>query len=151
MTPTSPDTLYALIREIRTGFNRLKTLSDTMNGGDGVTAAMRAVLEYLVACGPATVPRIARDKSVTRQHVQQLADALVAAKLAVFTENPEHKRSKLVAVTELGHTTFAAMQAREARFLADLATGLDAEAVTTARETLARLNEALTRLDSSGV
>ena len=36
--------------------------------------AQRAVLEYLLINGPATVPAIARARRVTRQHMQALVN-----------------------------------------------------------------------------
>ena len=67
-----------------------------------------------VAGGAMTVPQIAKLKGVTRQHIQLLADALVAAGLAAVKENPAHRRSSLIALTEKGKRVFAKMRAREA-------------------------------------
>lgn len=147
MTQATPDTLYELIRELRTGFNRLRDFSDRMNADTGITAAARAVLEHLVAQGPATVPRIARAKSVSRQHVQLLADALTQAGLATYQDNPGHKRSRLLVPTEAGRRLFQDIRTREARALSDLASGMsDAEAAGTL-QTLRALNAALARID----
>jgi DNA-binding MarR family transcriptional regulator len=115
------DETYALIVEIRGAFADLRALSDRMNAHRGITAARRAILEHLADHGPATVPDIAAAKQVTRQHVQTIADDLVAQGLATFRDNPAHRRSHLVALTAAGSDTFAAIRGTETRLLARLA------------------------------
>lgn len=60
------------------------------------------VLHTLVLHGPKTVPQIARMRPVARQHIQTLANELAADGLVAFHDNPNHKRSKLVVITEAG-------------------------------------------------
>lgn len=143
MTQNQSETLYDLIREIRLAFNRLRTVSDAMNEKQGVTAAMRAVLEHLDQDGPATVPQIARVKSVSRQNIQLLADALAKAGLARFAENPGHKRSRLLEITADGRAAFADIRSRESHALHEIGKSLDPAAVAGAAATLHALNDAL--------
>ncbi len=49
-----------------------------------------------------SVPQIARRLGVTRQHVQRIADALVAESLACYVVNPDHKTSSRLALTAKG-------------------------------------------------
>lgn len=140
------DPVYDLIVEIRGAFNELKAFADDASADLGVTAAMRAVLEHLARFGPSTVPDIAREKSVSRQHIQKLADALVEAGLARFEPNPAHRRSALLVPTETGTATFATIRRREGRALARLGEGLDAGRCTEAVETVAALRKALAEL-----
>lgn len=123
---THNDPLYRLIVEIRGAFNDLKALSDAMIADLGVTAAMRAVIEHLTGHGPQTVPQIADAKSVSRQHIQLIADALQDKGLVVYHDNPAHKRSRLVDLTADGRAVFEAIRSREAALLAELSeTGQD--------------------------
>jgi DNA-binding MarR family transcriptional regulator len=140
------DPIYRLIVEIRGAFNELKAFADDANADLGVTAAMRAVLEHLARAGPSTVPDIARTKSVSRQHIQKLADALVAAGLARFEPNPAHKRSALLIPTAAGEKTFATIRRREAGALARLGEGLDVGRCAKAADTVAALRKALAAL-----
>jgi DNA-binding MarR family transcriptional regulator len=133
--------LYRLIVEIRTAFQALKMLADQMHADLGVTAAERAVMEYLAGNGPTTVPDIARSKLVTRQHVQLLADALAAKGLAEAVVNPAHQKSKLIALTDKGGECFAAMRRREAMALSDLAEGLAPADLRAAAATVRTLRE----------
>jgi DNA-binding MarR family transcriptional regulator len=133
--------LYRLIVEIRVAFQALKMRADQMHADLGVTAAERAVMEYLAGNGPTTVPDIARAKLVTRQHVQMLADALAAKGLAEPVVNPTHRKSNLIALTEKGSQCFAAMHRREAVALSDLAEGLAPADLLAAARTVRSLRE----------
>jgi DNA-binding MarR family transcriptional regulator len=136
---TKAEKMAALTAAVRAVFNRLKALGDDLHGDLEVTAAMRAVMETLAAEGAMTVPQIARLKGVTRQHIQLLADALVGAGFAVIKENPAHRRSALIALTDKGRRTFAKMRAREVPIVAELADEFDAQELDRAAAVLARL------------
>lgn len=141
--PDQYEELDALIREIRTAFNRLKATAEALHADLGVTASMRAVLEALVRDAPRTVPDIAREKSVSRQHVQTVVNALIEAGLVSSRDNPGHKRSPLYQPTAQGKRLFAEIRAREAAPLARLAACLPEAELRDARRLLARLNEGL--------
>lgn len=136
---TKVEKMVALTGAVRAAFNRLKALSDQLHGDLEITTAMRAVMETLADDGPRTVPQIARTKGVTRQHIQLLADALVAAGHAVVKENPAHRRSSLIALTDKGRRAFSKMQAREAPVIADIAGAFDAQELERAAAVLTRL------------
>lgn len=133
--------LYRLIVEIRGAFNDLKALSDSMNADIEVTAAMRAVLEQLERAGAQTVPQIASARNVSRQHIQLLADALAERGLVQFQDNPDHKRSKLMAMTPAGFEIFDTIRKREADTLRRLSGHFDDAELETAASLIARLRE----------
>lgn len=135
--------IYRLIVEIRRAFHTLANAGDALHADLGVTSAMRAQMEYLSDHGPATVPDIARAKSVSRQHIQQLVNGLEASGLVRFSANPRHRRSPLVALTEKGVAAFAEIRQREAAVLGDLARRLDGAASGAAADTIARLRAVL--------
>lgn len=137
------DDLYALIVEIRRSFNALKTYSDRSNDDIGVTAAMRAVMEYLAQQGPTSVADIARGKDVSRQHIQQLADQLAKTGLIGWQPNPRHKRSPLAGLTGEGERRFSEIKQREARILDELATALPDTDFEQARHSLAALRQSI--------
>jgi DNA-binding MarR family transcriptional regulator len=85
-----------------------------------VTLAMRAVLEYLERHGAATVPRIAHNRRVTRQHIQVIVNGLSQQRLVRLRENPAHKRSALAELTPHGREAIAAIRAHETQFLSGL-------------------------------
>ncbi len=139
--------LYRLIVEIRGAFNDLKALSDSMNADIEVTAAMRAVLEQLERAGAQTVPQIASARNVSRQHIQLLADALAEKGLAQFQDNPDHKRSKLMAMTPAGFEMFDTIREREADTLRRLSGHFKDAELETAVSLIARLREEIAQED----
>lgn len=131
--------MVALTQAVRGVFNRLKALGDELHGDLDVTTAMRAVMETLSDAGPMTVPQIAKLKGVTRQHIQLLADALVEGGFASVKENPAHRRSSLITLTEKGRRAFAKMRAREAPLIEELSGEFEAQELERATAVLTRL------------
>ena len=116
-----PQRLDAVIRAVRACFQRLGAAANEMHKDLGVTASMRAVMESLAEGGAQTVPGIARAKSVSRQHIQVIVDALAAAGHVGLRDNPAHKRSPLVELTESGASVYGSVRIREAAALRELA------------------------------
>lgn len=131
--------MVALTQAVRGVFNRLKALGDELHGDLDVTTAMRAVMETLSDAGPMTVPQIAKLKGVTRQHIQLLADALVEGGFTSVKENPAHRRSSLIALTDKGRRAFAKMRAREAPLIDELSSEFEAQELERAAAVLTRL------------
>lgn len=138
--------IYELILEIRAAFRALRAFSDQMNEPRGITAARRAVMEYLSDHGAATVPQIAEAKSVSRQHIQTVADELVASGLAEWADNPAHRRSRLLALSLQGTKVFDDIRRDEAAYLQTLSQAMDAGSIATGRQALQELREGLARL-----
>ena len=149
MTPKA-QTLYQLIRQIRSGFNLLRVLGDDLHRDLQVTAAMRAVMETLADDGEQTVPQIARAKSVSRQHIQVNVDALLRKALVVLRDNPSHLRSPFVALTQQGQSTFTTMRRREADLLERLAKGFNVDQLEQATRTLGTLNQFIIKHKEKG-
>ena len=57
-----------------------------------------------------TVPGIARVLGQSRQAVQRITDVMVADGILVYTDNPKHKRSALVTLSEKGQNTYALLR-----------------------------------------
>jgi len=138
MTPNAQN-LYSLIREIRGAFHDLKAVSDRMNTDVDITAPLRAILEHITDHGPMTVPQISAAKNVTRQHIQTGVDDLVERGFVMLLENPNHKRSRRVALTEPGKAAFSTIRDREALLLTQLAERFDPIQLKNATDTVAKL------------
>lgn len=135
--------MIALAGAVRAVFNRLKAMGDELHGDLEITTAMRAVMETLSAAGPMTVPQIAREKGVTRQHIQLLTDALLEAGHAIAKENPAHRRSPLIALTDKGKRVFEKMSAREVPIIEEIAGEFDLKELERATQLLNRLSARL--------
>ncbi|MEH6345790.1 MAG: MarR family winged helix-turn-helix transcriptional regulator [Bermanella sp.] len=71
--------------------------------------AFWGVLRLINQHGSMTVPQIAQHRKVSRQRIQVMIDEYVNEGYLILTENPSHKRSKLVALTKLGQREFTSL------------------------------------------
>jgi DNA-binding MarR family transcriptional regulator len=70
---------------------------------------------------PHTVAGIARDMGLARQSVQRTADLLATEGLVEYTDNPAHRRSKLVRLTPFGLEILALISGRQIAWTNELA------------------------------
>jgi len=126
----------SLADEVRLHYHALVRLAGALHGALKVTAPMRAVLEFLQARGPTPVPRIARSRGVSRQHIQTIVNELLDEGLVELRDNPAHRRSCLVALTVGGEATIAGIRDTERALLGETFAGLDSAALRSATETL---------------
>jgi DNA-binding MarR family transcriptional regulator len=119
---------------------------DRLAAHEGLTSARWQVLGALaLAQRPLTVPAIARRMGLSRQAVQGSVNRLQQDGLVEAAANPDHQRSPLIGLTELGRSRYEALQRRQAGWINELAAGLKrSELATTARI----LQELSRRLDT---
>jgi DNA-binding MarR family transcriptional regulator len=105
-------------------YHRLKIAAEQLHGGGELAAGKRGILKSLEA-GPQTVPQMARARPVSRQHIQSLVDPLAAAGYVELVDNPHHRRSGLVHLTEKGRNLVRQMNRKEKQIFARLSRRLD--------------------------
>ena len=93
---------------------------------------------------PATVAQVARSLHLARQGVQRLADVLVRDGLAVYQDNPAHRRAKLVRLTPQGRSTLRAIQAAQAAWADALGAELGEADLHQASVLLGQIQQAVT-------
>jgi DNA-binding MarR family transcriptional regulator len=108
--------LEELLNEVRLLYQSMMQIGEGIHADSRISMGMRAVLEYLSREGDATVPQMARARRVTRQRMQTLVNALLDLDLVSRRDNPESRRSHLIAVTEKGRETIDDMRRREGEF-----------------------------------
>jgi DNA-binding MarR family transcriptional regulator len=101
------------------------------------------VLQLLLQAGPQTVPRIGRARSTSRQNTQVLVNRMVAERWVELIENPAHKRSALVQLTEEGRRLAQSVTEREAGLHRMVIPQVDADDLEKTTALLARLREVL--------
>jgi len=132
-----------LFNESRLLFHTLKQWAETLHQGLEVSVAMRGVLELILLEGPASVPDIARARGVSRQHIQQQVDVLQARDFVRREDNPAHRRSPLIALTDTGRALVQGMRADELDALSRLQVGVSDAAVQEATHVLCAWRGAL--------
>jgi DNA-binding MarR family transcriptional regulator len=136
---------YKVTWLIRRLFRAMAEHADAYLRDAGLTAADRAVLEFLYPDARLTVPEIARRYQVSRQHVQVTVNNLLEQGLLQTLDNPRHKRSPLLALTSSGREMFATVRRREANILDRLFADIEIADIATTRRTLTTLLSKLNR------
>jgi DNA-binding MarR family transcriptional regulator len=103
--------LHDLFREVFELQASLSAIMDKVHERAGLSTSQHKIIRALSNLGPATVPDLAAALGVTRQFVQTVCNNLKASGFLEFKENPRHKRSRLLALTDAGRIAF--QQARQ--------------------------------------
>jgi DNA-binding MarR family transcriptional regulator len=90
-----------------------------------------------------TVSQIARNMGLQRQTVQPQVDALVKDGLVEFTDNPHHRRAKLIRMTTPGRRAYRETLRRQVGWSNDIARGISAKTLTQTDQTMQTLLERL--------
>lgn len=126
------DNLYRLIWMSRPLMQAAEAAVEQGLDGSGLTVRTRAVLEILLAHDAATVPDIAQKLEIKRQYVQVMVNETLAENLTCKRDNPRHKRSTIIALTDKGRALIEGVVQREKTLVASLAAELDARDIKTA-------------------
>ncbi len=135
--------IYPLIWKLRRVFQQLRVVSDAMLEDVGINASQRALLEALDGDAAFSVPQIAKQLSVSRQHIQTLVNEMLAKDLVETADNPAHKRSPLVRSTAAGKKLFSSIKEGEQELLDKLTPSFSNADLATSLETLETLEELL--------
>lgn len=109
-----------LIREVRSLFHLFAAVADELHADLGIPVSQRAVMESLSQQGEKTVPQLADMRSVSRQHIQVIVNQLLDKGLVELIDNPTHRRSSLVRLTDHGADAFRQIRQREKEVLTAL-------------------------------
>jgi DNA-binding MarR family transcriptional regulator len=139
MTAARNDQAYEVTWLVRRLFRAMGARANLYLADSDLTANDRAVMEFLYASDPLSVPDIARRYDVSRQHIQITVNALLERGLLRSIENPNHKRSRLLRLSSLGRDTFEEIRRNEAALISDALETISDEALATTRATLASL------------
>ena len=129
---------------IRRLFRAMAEKADAYLGDSDLTAADRAVLEFLYPETLLSVPDIARRYQVSRQHVQVTVNRLLELGLVRARNNPRHKRSSLFSLSELGRDAFAEIRGNENLLLDELFAEVEIADLATTKRTLETLLSRIT-------
>ncbi len=132
--PLPPDALAARLAEVYLVvgplYRKVARVVERDEPTMGMSTGVRAVLEQLRREGDVTVPTIAAEQDLSRQFVQRMVNDARAAGFVELRDNPRHRRSSLVHLTEQGSTAIEAVVAHEHRLLGRVAgdlTGADVD------------------------
>ena len=149
MTDPAP-ALERLISQVRRAFRELAAAAEGAWADLGLNAGDRAHLEHLAAAaGPRTLSALAREATVSRQHIQQGLRRLDPA-LLVMGEDPADRRAVTVTLSPAGWALWQRVRERDAQVLGRLAMGLDSEQLVAAAGVLEEVRARTRDLSAAG-
>ena len=113
LTDTSHKLVKVLDEAVALNF-RLQRVAEELHRQGPASSARRGILRTLSDDGPQSVPQMARNRGVTRQHVQTLVNSLMEEGLVEIASNPAHQKSGLVQLTDAGRQAVRDNTRREA-------------------------------------
>ena len=128
-----------LIEAITLAYQQLSQISDDLHLARGITTGMRSVLLMLDQGGDQTVPALANQRCVSRQFLHRLTCTLQEGGWVAFRDNPRHRRSPLVTLTEQGHQEIADIRRLEAPLLESFVQSQDDDAIALAAKVVVDL------------
>lgn len=140
--------LVQAILAVRRLFHVLVGTAGRAHAALGITASQCGVLEILNERGPRTVPQVAREQGVSRQHIQVVVNGLLEGGLVECLDNPDHLRSPILRLNAAGARTVEANRRREARLLADLAKRIPGADLEVTLKTLNAMESGLNRQET---
>lgn len=105
----------AILEEVFQFRARLLEGAEPVAAPAGLTSARWQVLS-VVETAPATVAQAARELGLTRQTVQEMADAMARDGLIAFVDNPHHKRARLMKPTAAATAALKRLRPAQSQF-----------------------------------
>ncbi len=110
---TRGDAFTELLLEVFRVNGLLLAAGDCLAQPAGLTSARWQVLG-IVEHGPVPVANVARSMGLSRQTVQRTANGLEKEGFITFSDNPHHRRAKLMSVTGKGERALEYVRERQA-------------------------------------
>ena len=138
------DQITELILETFRLNGRLLAAGDRLTDDLGLTSARWQVMGAVdLAAEPQSVAQIARSMGLSRQAVQRVTNDLAGEGLVAFTDNPHHRRAKLVCITEKGGAVLKEVESRQVDWSNRLSAGFTPSRVEKALELIRELRQRL--------
>lgn len=142
MRTPAADIMTELVLEVFRLNGMFLSVAETIATPSGLTAARWQVLGAVLN-QPGSVADIARCMGLTRQSVQRLTNILTEEGLLDYVDNPVHKRSKLVHISDKGRTVIASLGPRQYAWSNKISKDIGEKPLLDALETLRALTARL--------
>ncbi|WP_430735000.1 MarR family winged helix-turn-helix transcriptional regulator [Halodesulfovibrio aestuarii] len=132
--------VHELLMEVFELQKSMSEFSDIVHEQTGLSTAKRKIFRAIVTNDrDVTVPDIAALLGISRQFVQKSCNELEHSGDIIFAENPRHKRSRYVVITEKGKIHWKDLCDREHGFIDRLLPDIERTKVIEATELLKRI------------
>ena len=139
--------MHVLANSVRRTYNSLRHTTDQIHAELGISAPKRTLLMDLYREGSNTVPALAASRYISRQIIQTQVNDLKQAGLVTSKSNPEHQRSKLIALTAKGQKTVQRMIDAENAFIKKLGWLPQADELKASIQLLDSIHERLDQME----
>ena len=146
MQDTQQTAFEVLLNSIQLASAKLASSYASLYRGLGISRSERLLLLQLEFFEQ-TVPQLAAQRDMSRQHIQGLVNRLLEKQLLQSRENPEHKRSVLIALSDAGKQVLNNAQTAEQKLLSELAQRFLEEDIELTSKTLRALAALLESLE----
>ena len=119
-------------------------LGHGLDGSESLPSGIQSVLRVLGTGGAQNVPEIARATGTSRQNIQIVVNRLRRTGYVELANNPSHKRSPHIVLTNRGEALIKTYHQAEAGFLARVLEEVQEQDMVTASEVLKQLGHLLT-------
>ena len=130
---------YEVIWLIRRLFRALSQKSNESLEEFGIAVADRAVMEFLYPDKMLSVPEIAEQYKVSRQHIQTTVNSLLDAGFVATRDNPRHKRSPLIMLNSKGRELFGEILSKDEEIIEVLISRISKSSIQVTQQTLQSL------------
>jgi DNA-binding MarR family transcriptional regulator len=134
------DPVSMLIADVYEAAGALRMSGEEISRAEGVTLTQWHVMDAITDSSM-TVARAARRMGMSRQAVQKVANGMEKAGLIAYADNPDHKTSPLIALTDRGLEVQQRLWVRAAASHDERFAGLSSEQLEATRETLRSITE----------
>lgn len=145
MMDLKSEDIYQVTWLIRRAFRLMGIRVDQYLADLDISACDRSVMDYLYPDHQLSVPQIAGLYNVSRQFIQSTVNRLHQRGIVEFLQNPRHKRSPLITLTDKGTNLYQEIQTRDEAAFGEIFSGISQTDNKTAHQTLKTLVDNLSR------
>ena len=134
MVKLKTEDIYQVTWLIRRSFRLMGVRVDQYLEDLDISACDRSVMDYLYPNHKLSVPQIAGLYDVSRQFIQSTVNTLQERGIVEFLDNPRHKRSPLISLTDEGSRLYENIRTRDEAAFTEIFSGIsEADNETTHR------------------
>ncbi|SMC39043.1 DNA-binding transcriptional regulator, MarR family [Desulfocicer vacuolatum DSM 3385] len=139
--------VHDLFKEVFLLHGVLSAITDTVHEQAGLGTPQRRIMHVLDRHGPTTIPHIASRLGVSRQFIRTVCNKMIAEGFLESGENPFHKKSMLIRMSESGAVRFQQAEEKEHRIIEQALPGIDLKEASRAVQLLKRIRGQIGSVD----
>lgn len=128
--------LGRLIRQVRLTYYQINQIFMISGLDVKGNSSAYGILSDIYFRGPKSIPELLEERAISRQSIHRMIQTLKADGILEYVDNPEHKRSKKIALTDKGTLYFEDKLKTVRESMIPIAEALDHDQIKSAYETM---------------